>query len=74
MISFKNSADQTPLQVAQSFEIRNLLQWSLNQEGFYFLPSPPVVLMMYSTPHKEAAYSLKQKLEDGSLISGQGQD
>lgn len=63
MLSFKNYADQTPVQLAQSFEIQSLLSWSFEQDGFYYLPSPPAVIMMYSTLDREDAQLERLQLE-----------
>ena len=48
-LSLKNYAEKTPRQLAQSFEIAELLKWSVQQSGFYYLPSPPAVILMHST-------------------------
>ena len=63
LLSTKNYADKIPQQLAQSFEIASLLEWSVAQEGFYYLPTPPAVIMMYSTLDRENADAERLQLE-----------
>ena len=63
MLTMKNYLSQTPLEVAKTFEIQNLLTWSAKQKGFYYLLSAPVVLMMYSTIRQANAEQEYRELE-----------
>ena len=60
----KNFGGRSPLDFAKSFEFRNLMSWSDAQEGFYYLPTPPSVLIMYTTSSRESVEREKQDLID----------
>ena len=55
---------RSPLDFAKSFEFPNLISWSDAQEGFYYLPTPPSVLIMYTTSSSKNAEREKQDLID----------
>lgn len=55
ILSYRDINGRTPREVACSYEVRQLLEWSSAQEGFYYLPKQPVVLIMYSTTDREGA-------------------
>ena len=62
ILSLKDINNKTPLDVAFSYEVRQLLNWSSSQEGFYYLPTPPVVLIMYSTEDRQGAEEERMEL------------
>ena len=62
ILSLKDINNKTPLDVAFSYEVRQLLNWSSSQEGFYYLPTPPVVLIMYSTKDRQGAEEERMEL------------
>ena len=62
MLSAKNFCDLTTLDLARSYEFRQLIDWSRAQEGFYYLPTPPSVLIMYTTTNREGANKEKEAL------------
>ena len=45
----RNRRGETSYSVARSDGVRKFLWWSEYQDGFYYLSTPPVVLVMYST-------------------------
>ena len=49
--------------MACDYKIRRLLEWSDAQEGFYYLLSPPVVLLMYTTENRDGAEQESQSIE-----------
>ena len=53
MLAARNHAGKTPLEVTPSYKVRLLLEWSDSQQGFYYLQTPPVVLMMAITKGRE---------------------
>lgn len=55
LISSKDNSGKTALDVANSYSIRHILEWSFSQEGFYYLQTPPAVLVLYSTDERETA-------------------
>lgn len=62
-LSAHDFAGRTPLQLANTYKLRQLLEWSDSQEGFYYLQTPPVVLVMYSTENRDGAEQESQDLE-----------
>ena len=63
IMSRQNFAGRTPLGMACDYKIRGLLEWSDSQEGFYYLLSPPVVLLMYTTENRDGAEQESQSIE-----------
>lgn len=55
LLSLRNHAEQTALDVAQSYKVRKLLEWSDSQDGYYYLQTQPVVLMMPIITDREQA-------------------
>ena len=53
MLAARNHAGKTPLEVTPSYKVRLLLEWSDSQQGFYYLQTPPVVLMVAMTKGRE---------------------
>ena len=45
----RNRRGETSYSVARTDGVRKFLWWSEYQDGFYYLATPPVVLVMYST-------------------------
>ena len=38
-----------------SFKVKRLLEWSRKQDGYYYLPTTPAVLIIYNTEEREGA-------------------
>ena len=51
-----NRKGKTVFSLAQSHNMKHLLQWSESQEGFYYLSTAPVVVLMYSSMGRSGAY------------------
>ena len=64
LLSKRNHAGETPLEEAQSYKVKRLLEWSDLQNGFYYLPTPPVVLLMAITTEREGAEEEIQRLDN----------
>ena len=62
ILPYIDKSEKTAFEVARSYEIRQLLGWSSSQEGFYHLPTPPVVLIMYSTEDRQGAEEERMEL------------
>ena len=62
ILSHRNKSGKTALETAKPYEVRQLLAWSSSQEGFYYLPTPPVVLIMYSTEDRQGAEEERMEL------------
>ena len=62
ILSHMNTSGKTALETAKPYEVRQLLAWSSSQEGFYYLPTPPVVLIMYSTEDRQGAEEERMEL------------
>lgn len=60
MLSKLNFSGKTAQQTGDTYEIRQLLSWVQTQEGFYFMPTPPEVLIFYST-HKRKRHAEEEK-------------
>ena len=63
IMSRQNFAGRTPLDMDCDYKIRRLLEWSDAQEGFYYLLSPHVVLLMYTTENREGTEQESQSIE-----------
>lgn len=55
MLARKNFGGLTPMNLAKSYDFRHLIEWSEAQQGFYYLPTPPCVLVMYTTENRDGA-------------------
>ena len=62
MLARKNFGGLTPMNLAKSYDFRHLIEWSEAQQGFYYLPTPPCVLVMYTTENREGAEQEKDDL------------
>lgn len=62
MLAQQNFGEQTPFDLAKSYEFRRLIDWSQAQQGFYYLPTPPSVLIMYTTANRDGAEIEKDDL------------
>ena len=48
-LSALNRKGDTAFALAKSLGVQSLLEWSVKQEGFYYLPTQPTVIVMYSS-------------------------
>lgn len=37
------------------YQVRRLLEWSKRMDGYYYLPTPPAVLIIFNTADREGA-------------------
>ena len=51
-LSALNRKGDTAFALAKSLEVQSLLEWSVKQEGFYYLPTQPTVIVMYSSENR----------------------
>lgn len=63
MMSLKDINLKTPYNYATEYKVRHLLEWSSRQDGFYYLPKPPKVIVMYSTDDRDGAEQEVDSLE-----------
>ena len=54
-LRLENCLQQTPLDIASTYETRELLRWSAYQEGVYHMANQPHVMIMYSTIDRDRA-------------------
>lgn len=54
LLEHRDAKGKTPYQKSSN-TVRTLFRWIKRQQGFYFLPTPPTVLIMYSTENREGA-------------------
>lgn len=52
VLGYRDVNNKTPYQVVSSPAAKALLNWTREQDGFYCLPTPPAVLIMYSTDER----------------------
>ena len=55
VISLRDINLKTPYDYARAYKVRHLLEWSSGQDGFYYLPSPPEVIVLASTEDRPGA-------------------
>ena len=67
VLGYRDVPNYTPHQVASSLAAKALLNWTREQEGFYFLPTPPAVLIMYSTDERPGAQEECDRLIEALL-------
>ena len=63
MSTSQNHRGETVYDVAKSYKVKRILQWSDSQEGYYYLQTPPVVLMMPILNDREQAQEEIVQLE-----------
>ena len=57
VMSLRDLSSKTPYDYAKEYRVRHLLEWSSRQDGFYYLPTPPKVILLYSTENRDGADS-----------------
>ena len=67
-LSCRNNNGKTPHGVAKSQRLKSMLSWAKKQKGYYYLPTAPEVLIMYSTIDREEAEEESNPLEQ--VLSG----
>lgn len=63
-LAIKDIRGRTAVEVTRSYVVREQLMWSEGQEGFFYLPTPPVVLIMYSTEDRQGAEDERLQLSE----------
>lgn len=63
LLASRNRNSRTPLAVAKSKPMKTLLEWSELQQDYYYLATPPVVLIMHTTEGGSRGESAREALE-----------
>ena len=63
IMSLQDTNLRTPYNYARQYKVRHLLEWSSRQEGFYYLPAAPKVIVMYSTQDRHGAEQETEALD-----------
>ena len=63
IMSLRDTNLRTPYDHAREYKVRHLLEWSSRQEGFYYLPAAPKVIVIYSTENRHSAEQETEALE-----------